>query len=148
MPFLAGDIITAQKLNWLSPTILGAAASTTLTGITTNADIPGMSIPITTVNAGALLKVSWFVSFYTQGGSLTAAISSSRILVDTTPSTVVNIFSPGNSGIADKNQGASSWVTTLAAAGAHTIKAQATLPSTGVLTQIHSSMDIEVIEAF
>jgi hypothetical protein len=143
MPFLAGDIITAQKLNWLSPTIMGAQCSGTLAGSITNTDVPGCTLTPTTVNAGALLKVTWFAAFY--AGVASATNCTVRVLVDGVGSTMLALASADTS--TSKQQGGGSWVTTLAASGAHTIKLQATLPVSQTL-QTLTSIDIEIIEAF
>ena len=147
MGFLAGDIITAQKLNWLTPVILGAQASGTVGPSSTNVDIPGTTLSPTTSNAGALIKVFWYAAFYTAAGSLLGALNTARAVIDGVGTVTFAIAGPDASGAAGKQQGAASVVTTLAASGAHTIKLQATTGA-GVTLQIYSGLDIEIIEAF
>lgn len=147
MPFLAGDIITAQKLNWLSPTILGATASGTVAASSTNVDVPGTTLNPTTVNAGALLKVFWFAAFYTAAGSVINVGASCRVLIDGVAAVPLALGAPDANGVAGQQQGAASVVTTLAAAGAHTIKLNATTPA-GRVVQVATGIDIEILELF
>jgi hypothetical protein len=147
MPFLAGDIITAQKLNWLSPTIQGAQASGVVPASSTNVDVPGTTLNPTTTNAGALIKVFWYAAFYTASGSAAGTGATCRVLIDGVAPTALAMGAPDAAGAVGQQQGAASAVTTLSAAGAHTIKLNATTPA-GRSVQIYTGLDIEIIEAF
>jgi hypothetical protein len=110
-------------------------------------DVPGTTLTPTTSNAGALIKVFWYAAFYTATGSLISTLNTVRALVDGVGSLQFAIASPDASGAAGRQQGVASWVTTLSASGAHTIKLQATTGA-GMTVQVYSGLDIEIIEAF
>lgn len=147
MPFLAGDIITAQKLNWLTPIIQGAQCTALLAASQTNVDITGCTLSPTTVNPGALVKVFWYAALYTLAGSAAGVGATCRALIDGVISTTLAMGAPDAAGAVGQQQGAASWVTTMAASGAHTIKLQGTTPA-GRNIQVYTGLDIEIIEAF
>lgn len=143
MPFLAGDIITAQKLNFLSPIIQGAQASALVSPGATNTDVPGCTLTPTTVNANALIRVFWYAVFY--GVTTAGTLSTARVLIDGVAPTTFALAGP--SAAVDKQQGAASWVTTLTATGVHTIKLQVSTAA-GTTMQVYSGLDLEIVETF
>ena len=127
MGFLAGDLITAQRLNRLKPTPYWKASTGILAASQTNADIPGASITFSTETNLAEVQCWWNVD-----ADLTGAVvllGSSRLLLDNiTPS---DVFTTYVAEVAtDRATVGQSFKFTIPASGPHTIKIQGTTPAT------------------
>lgn len=141
--FASGDIITAQKLNWLAPKVYSQQA-TSATGPGTTADIPGLTQTINTDTAGAVATLWWFVSFY---ASTTAPTTNG------TAQAFLDGVGVGNYIIADHRVASAKWTpgqslqVTIPTAGSHTFKVQAVTPA-NMTTAIYCSLTILIQETF
>lgn len=141
--FAAGDVITAQKLNWLAPKWYSAQATNT-TGPSATTDIPGLTQTISTETAGAIATLWWFVSFYA---------SSTAPTTNGTAQAFLDGVGVGNFIIADHRVGSAKWTPgqsiqmTVASAGSHTFKVQAITPA-NMTTAIYCSLTIAIQETF
>lgn len=59
MPFLAGEIVTAERLNLLQPKVYSARASTALDGPQSFVEIPGCTINFDSLTDNARVKVDF-----------------------------------------------------------------------------------------
>jgi hypothetical protein len=144
MAFLAGENITAGRLNRLQPKPYFVKATGSLAAGSTNADVPGCSIPFTTEAANAVVKCSWSTDYDLSGASTTLA--SSRLLLDgATGSDVFTINQENAGGANDRITAAQFWQFTVASAGAHTIKMTATTPA-NVTINVYTVIELLVIE--
>lgn len=83
MPFLAGDIITAQRLNRSQPKRDYVKCTSIIPVSSTNTDIPGATLTFTVETAGAECLVFWTTDFENQGaGPASGATSNSRVILD------------------------------------------------------------------
>lgn len=126
MPFLAGETITAGKLNRLQPKTFYASASGTVAASQTNVDIPGCSITLTTETNNAQVDIWWSTAFYS-GATAPTTFGASRALIDGSGAPVYAISDSRT--INAKDVPSQDWTTTIAAAGSHTIKLQVTTPA-------------------
>lgn len=126
MGFLAGDLITAQRLNRLKATPYWKAATGTLGASQTNIDIPGVTITFTTETNLAVVQCWWYVDADLSGATTNAGFS--RALLDNvTPSDVFASF--GAEVATDRGTPGQSQLFTIPTAGSHTIKVQGTTPA-------------------
>jgi hypothetical protein len=126
MGFLAGDLITAARLNRLKPTPYWKAATGTLAASQTNQDIPGATITFNTETDLAEVQCWWNVDPDLSGAS--TSLGSSRLLLDNiTPS---DVFTTYVAEVAtDRATVGQSFKFTIPTAGSHTIKIQGTTPA-------------------
>lgn len=129
MTFLAGENITAGRLNRLQPTTYHANGSGTVAASQTNADVPGCTVTFTTAAANAVVDIWWFVQFDLAGPTTT--VNTSRINIDAGAQTSPIVAAMAAEVSTDAVTTGQSWKATLAAAGSHTIKVQATTPANG-----------------
>jgi hypothetical protein len=142
MAFLAGENITAGRLNRLQPKPYIVKASGSLAASSTNVDVPGCSIPFTTEAANAIVQCSWSTDYDLTGATTTLA--STRLFLDTaTGSDVFNVFAAEVA--TDRASAAQFWQFTVSTAGAHTIKMQGTTPANMTLN-IYTVIKLLVIE--
>jgi len=144
MPFVPGDIITAQRLNRLQPAIYRAVATTPVTGAVTNTDIPGTEVPFATETDNATIEISWFVDARNAGsGTFTVQSAVSALLDGATTSDVFALFrqSAANEYATVANQ----WVVDVPTAGAHTVKLRVTQAAANVVN-IYTSISVKVYE--
>lgn len=143
MSFLAGDLLTAQRVNRLAPKTYHQKASGNLPASSSGVDIPGTSIPFTTETNGATVDV-WFVCDFDNTASPGASIGSVKVVLDgATAGSVFGIFganiTDGRSTVANVDQ------FTVPTAGAHTIKMQATTPA-NMITNQYTALKLMVSE--
>lgn len=143
MSFLAGETITAARLNRLQPTTYRAVATSTLSGPATNADVPGATITFTTQAASAVYKVEAVYDYRLTGTPTT--LGSGNIAVDGSVQTEYALFRDGSGTI---NTGATItqvYRGTLSAAGSHTIKLVAS-PVSGQQLNVYSTITVTIYE--
>lgn len=143
MGFLAGDLLTAQRINRLRPTPYFKAATSTLGASSgSNADVPGATITFTTETDLAVVECWWVVDNDLSGATTTTA--SSRILLDNvTPSDTFAMY--GAEVTTDRSTVAQMHSYTVPTAGSHTIKVQATTPANLVIN-IYTTLRLLVFE--
>lgn len=120
MPFLAGEIVTAARLNRIQPVPYQAIASSNLTGIQTNADIPGATITLTTLTNSAVYVCHGVFDAGITGANV--AILSGGLSVDGAVQTARGLLQQAAGANNDRVTAAQEWRGTLATAGSHTLK--------------------------
>jgi hypothetical protein len=140
--FLAGENITAARLNRLQPRTYWAQASSTIGASQTNVDVPSATVTFTTDAANATIVVAWPAAFYFAGAA--GGLSSVSVLIDGSSSSPMFAISQ-QSASTDKNQGMGVWQTTLATAGSHTVKLRGTT-NTNTTVQIYTALSVTVYE--
>lgn len=123
MAFLAGENITAGRLNRLQPKQYFAAQTGVLSGAVTNTLVPGCTITLTTEAANAEYTVTWFIDFDLTGVTTGTQLGRPRVdggvltgFADFAGEVATDRGTPGNQATG-----------TLAAAGSHTFDLVATL---------------------
>jgi hypothetical protein len=138
---LAGETITAARLNRLQPVTYRAVSSGVLNGSVTSADIPGLSLPITTETAGARYTALLVVDVDLTGAS--TALASARLMVD---GTALGEFATFGAEVStDRGTVAQTYEGSFGSAGAHTVKAIATLAANQSIN-LYSSLLVTVYE--
>jgi hypothetical protein len=132
MSFLAGDLLTAQRINRLQNKSYHIKSSGNLPASSTGVDIPGATIPFTTETDGATVQV-WFTVDFDNTASPAANVGSVRAFMDATGGAVFGIYganiTDGRSTIAQMDE------FVIPTAGAHTIKLTATTPANMIVNQ-------------
>lgn len=142
MTFLAGENITAGRLNRLQPATYSAGASGTVPASQTNADVAGCSVTFTTAVANAIAHCWWVTDFDLGAPSTTQGTA--RLLLDgTTASSKTTWFQAEVA--TDRATVAQTDQFTIAAAGSHTIKMQATTTA-GITVGLLSTLRVVVVE--
>lgn len=141
MGFLAGEDITAGRLNRLQPTTYWAQASGTVAASQTNVDVPGATLSITTQTANAQLEIVWFADFDMTGAG--TATGSVRPFVGATGAPAFAVF--GAEVTTDRGTPGNTWVTTVAAASTFTVKLVATTTANQTLN-IYTTLKVTVTE--
>jgi hypothetical protein len=141
MSFLAGERITAARLNRLQPTEYFIQQTAVLAGATTNVLVPGMTIPFTTLAPNATYTATWFLDFDITTAHTGTSLGRARLdasivatYADFAGEVVTDRMSPGNQ-----------FSGTIALAGAHTLDVVATL-QTGCQLNTVSSVLLRVTE--
>lgn len=143
MAFLAGEKVTAARLNRLQPKTYRAAATSTLSGPSTNGDVPGATVTFTTEAADAEY-VAHAVFDYRMTGTPTT-LGSGNIHVDSVLQAEYATFRDGGGSSGTSATVAQVYRGTLSAAGSHTIKLVAS-PVTGQQVNIYSSITVTIHE--
>jgi len=141
MAILAGETVTAAKLNRLQPKRYTTNASAIVPASTT-ADITGCSITVTTETAGAGYMVVGSGDFNPTG--IPGGDSQIRLDVDGTDASGLIVYR-SSSGTDRFSQGRT-WYGTLAAAGSHTLKLEATTAANVVIEALHTTMTLIIYE--
>lgn len=142
MTFLAGDLVTAQRLNRLQPKPYVKVATGTLAGAVTNTDVPGCSITFTTETDGATVKCTWFSDFDLSGATTT--IANNRLLLDSVTASD-NFAMYAGEVTTDRGTVGNTWDFTIPIAGSHTIKVQASIPA-NMQMNIYTTLSLTVFE--
>lgn len=142
MSFSPGQFLTAQRLNRLQNKQYWCAASGTVAASSTNADIPGATMDITTETDGATVSMVWATAFYA-GASAPAALASCRAFwgANGAPLYAVAEFRTAN----EKVTAAQTWQTTITTAGTNTFKLVCSTPANCTVS-IYSSLLVTVSE--
>lgn len=142
MGFLAGEDITAARLNRLQPKQYFAQASGTIPASQTSVDIPGVTVTFTTEMPNAIYTAHLVTDF--DWDVATSALSSSRIKVD--GAFPINLFAvaqmPSNVERATNGQ---NYRGVLGAAGSHTITSVATTSANNTIN-VYSSLLVVIYE--
>lgn len=142
MAYLAGERITAARLNRLQPTPYGAVGSGVISASSTNADVTSATVTFTTATAGAAYKAwcTWdFNALGIPGGSSTA-----RLAIDGVGQSPLATFR----GDAANERGTVSQVYTgtLSASGSHTFKLIATTSTNVEVQGVNCGLIFEITE--
>ena len=146
MAFLAGDILTAQRINRLQPKSYPAIKSSGNVAASQSAvDVPGLAQAFTTETNGATVDVWWFVDMLNGTTPPLASVQgSTRAFLDSvTGSDEFTVWTQ----VTDRGRGqiGNVWTFTVPTAGAHSIKIVATTPANMTINQ-YSSLKITVNE--
>lgn len=143
MAILAGERLTAGRVNRLQPRTYPIAIGTgTVPASSTNADVPGATITLTTETAGATFKVWAVFDFNSLGAS--AASSTGRLVVDGVNQLPLVVFR--GDAAADRGTQAQNYTGTLAAAGSHTFKLIASTSTNTECLGSNTSLVVEITE--
>lgn len=143
MPFVPGDVVTAQRLNRLQPATYRAVCSTAVTGTVSNADVTGTEVPFTTETDTATVKVTWSVDARNNGSGGGTQIAVSALLDGATTSDVFALFQ--GSAASERANVMNQWLVDVPTAGAHTVKLRVS-QSTNNQVNIYSNILVEVYE--
>ncbi|MFD3640953.1 hypothetical protein [Streptomyces griseus] len=148
MPILAGQIVTASQLNRMQPSTTDAIASsaTPVLATTTIVDVPGATITLTTTTPNAIYRVVGTFDVLPGATSPTVLVFG-FLNVDGVTDTGVAIQGLTSSIRSTVSQ---TWRGTLAAAGSHTLKLQASLSgslaSGATVRPQNSKISVEISE--
>lgn len=146
MPFAAGEIVTASRLNRLQPVTYEIAATGDITLSTTETDLVGAAITITTQTNNAVYKVEGIFDMFAQVGSA-GVVMVGRLSVDGT--------TDGEEAHADGSTtgarvtASQDWRGTLPTLGDHTFRMRALKSGAGgtMLARVtHSKLTITIYE--
>lgn len=143
MGILAGETTPAGKLQRLQPTTVWVQATSTVSASQTNADVPGCTLTFTTQTAGAQVTIRWTGDIRCTNAAATFSSIRANIDAGAATSPVFVLFQGSAAG--QGSTGAQTWVTTLASAGSHTIKLQATT-STNTVVQTYTTLTVTITE--
>lgn len=143
MAFLAGETITAGRLNRLQPKLYHATGTGLDIGaLQDDVDVPGLSIPVSVGTAGATYQATIAVSFYNISPS--GAVGSARLYLDNLGVGVFGVYADAdNSGKATVVQ---TYQGTISTAGSHTFKVVATTPGGQTIKTTFSTFSLIVSE--
>ncbi|MGW5352198.1 hypothetical protein ACWERV_17015 [Streptomyces sp. NPDC004031] len=142
MGFLAGETVTADRLNRLQPTVYFAIGSGMVVGAQTNADVPSATITLTTQTAGATYTAEcvWDVDLT----GATTATGTARMMLDGTAQPPLAVF--GQEVATDRLTTAQNYSGTLATAGSHTFKLVASPAANQQIQGVNSSIKVTIYE--
>lgn len=141
MPILAGEVVTAAKLNRLQTTSYQAVATATLAASSTDADVVGATVTFTTQTDNAVFEATGDFQVIWTGNGTNSAVG--KLAVDgTIQSGQTATRQAGGSTNGDSVTVSRTWRGTLSPAGSHTIKLVAT---TGTNQTISSASSATVI---
>lgn len=143
MPVYAGQIVTAGQLNRIQPTTYKVAASGTVSGPVTGADVPGASITFSTSRPNAVV-VAETVFDFDPSGSVTG-ISSGRLVIDGGAVGEYAVYQQGPGTGGDRGTQPQNYREVLANSGTHTIKLVTNL-GTGVVLNLYTTLIVTVYE--
>jgi hypothetical protein len=142
MTFLAGDIITAARLNRLQPASYYAIGSGTVVGSLTNADVPSATLPILNATVGAT-----YMAWCAWDANVTSASAGTLVVrmaidgVAQAPNGTYN--SPTNLG---RGQPVNFYMGTLSTTITHTFKLIASPLAGQVIQGVNCSIMVQILE--
>jgi hypothetical protein len=141
--FLAGERVTAARLNRLQPTSYYATASSALSGPQTLADVPGCTQTFSVDTAGAIYVVHAVFDYRLSGTPTT--LGSGNIYVDGVVQTQFATFRDGGGSLGSTASVAQVYRGSFSTTGSHTIKMVAS-PVSGQQINIYSSLLVTIYE--
>jgi hypothetical protein len=139
---LAGEIVTAARLNRLQPKTYYAIGSGSVAGAASNSDVPSATVTFDTEADNAVYMVHgvWDVNWT----GATTTIGTARIAVD---GTVQSPLCTWQAEVAtDRGTYGQSYSGTLAAAGSHTIKLVCSPAANQSVEGVNSSISVTIYE--
>jgi hypothetical protein len=142
MAFLAGEVITAARLNRLQTITYGAIGSGTVAASSTNADVTSATISITTEVASAQYKAICVWDYNATG--VPGASSTARLAIDGVGQSPLATFR----GDAANERGTigQTYEGTLGAAGTYTFKLIASTSTNVEIQGVNSSITVDITE--
>jgi hypothetical protein len=145
MAILAGEIVSAGRLNRLQPVTYDAVCSSALTVTTTETDVDGASVTFTTAADGAVYVVEGIFDIIVDTASAGVNVLG-RCAVDGVPQTA---SAPYEMNATDRGPANQVWRGTLGSAGSHTIKLRASKTGAGGVARvlnINSTLTVTIYE--
>lgn len=142
MTILAGEIVTAARLNRLQPKTYYAIGTGTVTGAASNVDVANATVTFDTEVDGATYTVvgTWDVNWT----GATTTIGTARVQVDGVSQSPLCTFQAEVA--TDRGTYSQTYFGTLAAAGSHTIKLVCSPAANQSVEGINSSISIVINE--
>ncbi|MFE0270804.1 hypothetical protein ACFWZY_01490 [Streptomyces sp. NPDC058992] len=142
MPFLAGQVVTAGQMDRIQPRPYSAAGSGTVAAGSTNADVTGATITLTTQTANAVFKAVCVWDFNTTG--VPGGSSTARLALDGVGQSPLATWR----GDAANERGTVSqaYHGTVASAGSHTFKLIASTATNTEVLGANCSIVVEITE--
>lgn len=142
MSFSPGQFLTAQRLNRLQTKTYWCAASGSVAASSTNADVPGATMPITIETNGATVAMNWSSAFYAAGVAPIANANSRAFWdVNGSPHFCLAEFRTAS----EKVTASQNWMTTITTAGTYTFKIVGTTPANFTIST-YTSLMVQVTE--
>lgn len=143
MPFAAGEIVTAARLNRLQPRKYHAIGSGTVAAGSTNVDVPSATYTLTTEEDNAAYDVVATFDFDLSGATTSAGTG--RLYVDGVAQSPLAVYAAEVA--TDRTGGiAQTYSGTLGTAGSHTLKLVATTPANMIVQGAGCSLAITITE--
>lgn len=144
MPILAGEVVTAARLNRLQPTPYHVDASAPIGPSVTDTDIPGATITLTTQTNNAKFEATGDYDFDYSGAA--TALEQGKLVVDGVIQTGTANCQDGTATTNDRRTHSRTWYGTLVTAGSHTLKLTATLGSGIAINATHTGITVRIYE--
>lgn len=147
MGFLAGERVTAARLNRLQPKTFIARASADLTGVVTDTDVTGATITLTTeTNNAVYVAIAPAIADWNGAAGSTNFVRC-KLSVDGAIQSAETQAEQAAGAAGDRIPGAQVWRGTLATAGSHTLKLVATINDADQrLLQEHTALQVTIYE--
>jgi hypothetical protein len=142
MPILAGERVTAARLNRLQPKTYSVTSNALLSGSVTDSDVPGASISLTTETDNAVYLATAAADLDLSGA--TTNLGRCKLSVDSSIQSPEALFQAAAA--TDRVTASQQWRGTLGSAGSHTLKLVATLPASMDLRNIHTGLIVVIYE--
>lgn len=131
MAIAAGEIVTASRLNRMQTRMYHAIGSGTVAAGSTNVDVPSATVTLVTEANNATYQVTATWDFDLSGATTNAG--SGRLVVDGVGQSPSPTFAAEV--VTDRSTVSATYNGTLATAGSHTLKLQASTPATNMIVQ-------------
>lgn len=144
MPILAGEVVTAARLNRLQPVTYHADATAAVGPSVTDADITGATITLTTQTNNAIFVATGDYDFDYSGAA--TALEQGKLVVDGSIQAGTANCQDGTATTNDRRTHSRTWRGTLATAGSHTLKLTCTLGSGITVNATHTGITVTIYE--
>lgn len=147
MPIASGQVITADILNHLKPTVRSVASTANLAGIVVDTDVTGATLTFDTETDNAVYEALGF--FYMLKNGASTGLADGKLSVDGTIVPITDgfaVFQQAAGNVNDRATVAMGWTGTLATAGTHTIKLVASLPDADDQVRAGSKLVLRIYE--
>lgn len=142
MPILAGERVTAARLNRLKATTYYAQSSGSLAGSATDTDVPGCTVTLTT-ETDAAVCVIWATCGFTWTAN--TGIATCEVWQDSTPLTGKMFVDPDNT--TGRSTNGQAWRVAPGPAGSYTFKVVGeSIPTNMSIDQTHTTITVAVYE--
>jgi hypothetical protein len=140
--FASGEKIRASRLNRIQPVSYLANANGDVPALSTDVDVPGATITLTTLAANAVYVAVAFFDFDLTGAS--TATGTGKLVVDgATQTATANMAGEVTT---DRMTPGQTWKGTLASAGSHTLKLTATTGASQIVQDTHTTLQVTIYE--
>lgn len=145
MAILAGEIVTAARLNRMQPVTYVATATADLTGAgAASAAITGATKTFTTTTANAVAHVTAFFDF--DHSASVSTVATGELFLGGVKQTSECVYQQGTASANDRMTPGQTWLITLGAAGSYTLDLRATVPTNITVHQTNTRLVIVIYE--